>query len=218
MVINMKDYKYYIFDFDGTLVDTSEGIFNSIIYALKEFGIIEHDREKLKYFIGPPLFHSFKEIYKVSDSEAEWLIEKYRERYREKSCEESIIYDGVKDMLKKLKNNGKKIAIASSKPQHFVDDISKHLGIYEYYDFVSAETFANKHSSKENLINDVLKYFNNPEKSDCLMIGDRFYDIDGANAVGLDSAGALFGLGETEELTKAGATYLLNLPEDIFNL
>ncbi len=214
----MKDYKIYIFDFDGTLVDSTEGIYNSIIYALKEYGIIENDKEKLKYFIGPPLFHSFKKIYNVSDEDADWLIKKYRERYKEKSCEESIVYPDIPETLKKLKENGKKIAIASSKPQHFVDEISKHLGIYEYYDFVSAETFTNKESSKEDLINAVLKHFNNPDKADCLMIGDRFYDIDGAKATGLDSAGALFGLGEEEELKNAGATYLLNSPFDLFNL
>ena len=114
MVIKMKDFQYYIFDFDGTLVDSSEGIYNSIIYALKEFGIEENDREKLRYFIGPPLFHSFKHIYGVNDEDANWLITKYRERYKLKGCEESVVYEGVPEMLKALKEKGKKIAIASS--------------------------------------------------------------------------------------------------------
>ena len=111
----MKEYEYYIFDFDGTLVDSSEGIYNSIIYALKEFGIEENDREKLRYFIGPPLFHSFKHIYGVNDEESNWLVAKYRERYKVKGCAESIVYSGVPEMLKALKEKGKKIAIASSK-------------------------------------------------------------------------------------------------------
>ncbi len=211
----MKEYEYYIFDFDGTLVDSTEGIYNSIIYALKEFGIEENDREKLRYFIGPPLFDGFKHTYNVSDDEANWLIAKYRERYRVKGCAESIVYEGVPEMLKALKEKGKKIAIASSKPKQFVDEISKHLGIYDYYDYVSAESFDKTHSSKEDLINNVLKYFQYPPKEKCLMIGDRFYDIDGAKATNLESAGALFGLGEAEELTKAGATYLLNDPMEL---
>lgn len=214
----MKEYKYYIFDFDGTLVDSSEGIYNSIIYALKEFGIEENDMEKLRYFIGPPLFHSFKHIYGVNDEETNWLVAKYRERYKVKGCAESIVYEGVPEMLKALKENGKKIAIASSKPKQFVDEISVHLGIFDYYDYVSAESFDKTHSSKEDLINNVLNYFDNPPKEECLMIGDRFYDIDGAKATNLDSAGALFGLGEVEELTKAGATYLLNAPADLLNI
>ena len=211
----MKDYDIYIFDFDGTLCDTTEGIFNSVIYSLECFGIKETDLEKLRFFVGPPLFESYKKLYSVSDDDAKWLIEKYRERYRVKAAEESQLYDGVTEMLCKLKAKGKKIAIASSKPQYFVDEISKHHDIYKYYDFVSAESFQNNHSSKEELINACLDYFGNPEKSTVLMTGDRFYDIDGANAVGIDSAGAVFGFGTIEELTNAGATYILNKPEDL---
>lgn len=211
----MKDYDIYIFDFDGTLCDTTEGIFNSVIYSLECFGIKETDLEKLRFFVGPPLFESYKKLYSVSDDDAKWLIEKYRERYRVKAAEESQLYDGVAEMLRKLKAKGKKIAIASSKPQYFVDEISKHHDIYKYYDFVSAESFQNNHSSKEELINACLDYFGNPKKSTVLMTGDRFYDIDGANAVGIDSAGAVFGFGTIEELTNAGATHILNKPEDL---
>ena len=213
----MKEYNYYIFDFDGTLVDSSEGIYNSIIYALKEFGIEESDREKLRYFIGPPLFHSFKHIYGVNNEESNLLVAKYRERYKVKGVLEALVYENVPEMLKALNEKGKKIAIASSKPKQFVDEMSKNLGIYDYYDYVSAESFDKTHSSKEELINNVLEHFGNPNKEECLMIGDRFYDIDGAKATGLDSAGALFGLGEKEELTTAGATYLLNSPFDLLN-
>ncbi len=211
----MKDYEYYFFDFDGTLCDTTEGIFNSIIYSLKCFGIEENDREKLKFFVGPPLFESYKKIYNVSDDDALWLIEKYRERYKEKAAEESLIYDGIKALLEELKRRGKKIAIASSKPQKFVDEISVYHDIYKYYDFISAESFKNNHSSKEDLINICLDFFGNPPKEKVVMVGDRFYDIDGAKAVGIDSAGAIYGFGTVEELTQAGATHLLYKPEDL---
>ena len=110
----MKDYNYYLFDFDGTLCDTTEGIFNSIIYSLDCYGIKETDIEKLHFFVGPPLFESYKTIYNVSDRDAQWLIDKYRERYRVKAAEESKIYDGIKEMLERLKKDGKKIAVASS--------------------------------------------------------------------------------------------------------
>ena len=154
----------------------------------------------------------------MNDEESNWLVAKYRERYKVKGCVESTVYDGVPEMLKALKEKGKKIAIASSKPKQFVDEISKHLGIFDYYDYVSAESFDKTHSSKEDLINNVLDHFGNPPKEQCLMIGDRFYDIDGAKATNLESAGALFGLGEVEELTEAGATYLLNDPSDLLNI
>ena len=211
----MKDYDFYLFDFDGTLCDTTEGIFNSIIYSLKCFGIEETDLKKLEYFVGPPLFESYKTVYGVSDEDAKWLIEKYRERYREKAAEESAVYDGIKDMLSTLKNRGKRVAVASSKPQKFVDEISRYHDIYKYYDFVSAEDFKNNHSSKEDLINRCLDFFGSPDKSRVIMVGDRFYDIDGANAVGIDSAGAVYGFGTEEELKQAGATYILTTPDDL---
>ena len=211
----MKDYDFYLFDFDGTLCDTTEGIFNSVIYSLKCYGIEESDMEKLRFFVGPPLFESYKTLYNVSDDDANWLISKYRERYKDKAAEESCIYEGVKEMLSALKGRGKKIAVASSKPKKFVDEISQYHDIYKYYDFVSAEDFKNNHSSKEDLINRCFDFFGNPEKEKVIMIGDRFYDIDGAKAVGVDSAGAVYGFGTEEELSKAGATYILNSPKDL---
>lgn len=211
----MKDYDFYLFDFDGTLCDTTEGIFKSILYSLEWYGIKETDFKKLEYFVGPPLFESYKTVYGVSDEDANALITKYRERYKTKAAEESAVYEGIEDMLKVLKERGKKIAIASSKPKTFVDEISKYHDIYKYYDFVSAEDFKNNHSSKKDLINTCLDYFGNPDKEKVLMIGDRFYDIDGANAVGIDSAGAVYGFGTEEELKKAGATYILNNPSDL---
>lgn len=211
----MKDYDFYLFDFDGTLCDTTEGIFNSIIYSLDCFGIKETDLKKLEFFVGPPLFESYKTIYNVSDDDANRLIAKYRERYKLKAAEESRLYDGIREMLSELKEKGKKIAVASSKPKTFVDEISKYHDIYKYYDFVSAEDFKNNHSSKEDLINRCLDYFGNPDKEKVIMTGDRFYDIDGAKSVGIDSAGAVYGFGTEEELTNAGATYILNSPKDL---
>lgn len=211
----MKDYDFYLFDFDGTLCDTTEGIFNSVIYSLKCYGIEESDMEKLRFFVGPPLFESYKTLYNVSDDDANWLIAKYRERYKDKAAEESCVYEGVKEMLAALKGRGKKIAVASSKPKKFVDEISQYHDIYKYYDFVSAEDFKNNHSSKEDLINRCFNFFGNPEKEKVIMIGDRFYDINGAKAVGVDSAGAVYGFGTEEELSKAGATYILNSPKDL---
>lgn len=211
----MKEYDYYLFDFDGTLCDTTEGIFNSVIYSLQCFGIEETDMEKLRFFVGPPLFESYKTLYGVSDDEAKYLIEKYRERYRIKAAEESALYNGIMEILKELKAKGKKIAIASSKPEIFVKEISDYHNISQYYDFISAEKLSNNHSSKEELINACLDFFGNPPKETVLMTGDRFYDIDGAKAVGIDSAGAIYGFGTEDELTDAGATYILSSPDEI---
>ncbi len=211
----LNDYNYYIFDFDGTLVDTTEGIYKSVQYALNSFGITENDEARLGYFIGPPLFHSFKTLYDVSDDDANALINKYRERYKLRASEESSLYPGIKELLSELKGQNKTVAIASSKPRLFVDEISKHHGIDEFFDYTAAESFGNNHSSKKDLILSVLSHFNNPDKETALMIGDRFYDIDGAKEAGVKSAGAVYGFGNAPELEKAGADYLLFSPKDL---
>lgn len=211
----MKDYDLYIFDFDGTLSDTVPGVKNSVKYALSCYGIEETDDKKLDYFIGPPLYESFTTVYSADDETANGMIEKYRERYKVKACEESTLYDGIKEMLSALKAKGKKLAIASSKPLPLVEMIAKSLEIYEYFDYISAETYSHIHSDKCALITDALNALEVSDKSKVIMIGDRFYDIEGANKAGIDSAGALYGFGEEEELKGAGATYLLSSPKEL---
>lgn len=215
-VIDLKEYEYYLFDFDGTVCDTTEGIFNSVLHSLEVFGIEEPDRKRLDFFIGPPLFASYKKLYNVSDEDAHRLIEIYRDRYKDKAAEESKLYDGIKEMLIELKRRGKKTAIASSKPLPFVEKIAKYHGIFELFDFIAAETFqSSTHSEKKELIEECIGHFDDYDKSKYLMAGDRFYDIEGAQKAGIDSAGAVYGFGTEEELSKAGATYLLFNPEDI---
>lgn len=211
----MKEYDYYIFDFDGTLADTVRGIKNAVVFALDYYGIKETDYEKLDAFIGPPLFESFKKLYNVTDERADELVAKYRERYKITASVESDIYDGVVDMLKSLRERGKTVAIASSKPRIFVDGISQYHGIDIFYDYIAAETFAHRHSSKKELITEVLEHFGVTDKAKALMVGDRFYDIEGAIGAGVDSAGAVYGFGTEEELRNAGATHILYSPLDL---
>ena len=216
--MKLKEYDIYIFDFDGTLSDTIPGVKNSVKYALTFLGIDETDDKKLDFFIGPPLFESFTKIYNVDEKTANMLIAKYRERYSKKACEESTLYPGVEEMLKELKARKKKLAIASSKPLLFVEEIAKALGIFGLFDYIAGETFEHTHSSKKDLINEALEALGAGNKEKALMTGDRFYDIEGANLAGIDSAGAVYGFGNEEELEKAGATYLLYKPSDILNL
>lgn len=213
----MKEYELYIFDFDGTLADTVRGIKNAVVYALDHYGIKETDYKKLDAFIGPPLFESFKKLYGVSDERADELVAKYRERYKITASVESELYDGVVELLETLKSRGKTVAIASSKPRVFVDGISQYHGIDKYYDYIAAETFANRHSSKKELIAEVLENFGVTDKSKAIMVGDRFYDIEGAVGAGIDSAGAVYGFGTEEELVNAGATHILYSPLDLVN-
>ncbi len=214
-MITLKEYDYYIFDFDGTVSDTIPGVKNCVKYALSFFGINETDDKKLDYFIGPPLYESFTKIYGADHDTANKMIEKYRERYSVTAADESELYDGVKEMLCELKARGKHLAIASSKPEKFVKAIAEKLGILELFEVIEAETFEHISSSKKDLINGALTKMNVTDKSKAIMTGDRFYDIDGAKGAGIDSAGAVYGFGTQEELKNAGADYLLFKPSDL---
>ena len=170
---------------------------------------------KLNAFIGPPLFVSFKEVFGVSDERALELVAKYREHYNAGGCYDCRLYDGVREVFDELKRRGKKIAVASSKPESLIRKISDYHDISKYFDAVSAESPEKTSSDKKELIENALCLLGCTDKARALMVGDRNLDIEGAERAGIDSAGAVFGFGTEQELKKAGATYLLYKAADL---
>ena len=207
-------YKSVIFDFDGTICDTGEGIKKSAKYALDAFNIPSDDWQTLDCFIGPPLLVTFQEQFKQSAADADLLVQKFRERYTNTGIYECELYNGIKQLLINLKVDGIKIGIASSKPQVFVETLLNKFAIAKYFDSVCATSFAADCESKQNIIARCLKELET-EPKDALMVGDRFYDIDGAKADMVDGAGALWGYGSKFEFIECGAKYIVDKVEDI---
>ena len=201
----MKKYQAAVFDFDGTLADSGKGIINCVLYALHKYGIAETDREKLTYFIGPPLFDSFRELYGVSDADADRLVSYYRERYRTKGALESRLYDGIPALLQELRQKGIRTAVCSSKPELFVRQISENLGILPELDAISAVTFADKNADKAPLLQRALQLLGLPASREIAMVGDRHFDMAAAVALGTAAIGVSYGFGTAEELQTAGA-------------
>ena len=199
-----------LFDLDGTLTDPSEGITNSVVYALNKFGIEVEDKRTLLKFIGPPLVKGFAEFYCFSHEDSLRATEFYRETFRVKGLFENEVYDGVYDMLQTLKDAGKTLVIATSKPEEFTLKILKHFDLLKYFDFVAAATFDETRNTKDKVIAYALEHLNILDKSKIVMIGDRYHDIEGAKANGIASVGVLYGFGSKEELKNAGADYLVN--------
>ena len=208
-------YKYILFDLDGTLTDPAEGITNSVAYSLSKYGIEVSDKKELYKFIGPPLKDSYIEYYGFSESDAVKAIEYYREYFKPKGMFENEVYEGVPELLEELKQNGKKIILATSKPEVFSTEILKHFDLYKYFDFVSGATLDGTRSKKADIIAYAISEMGITEKEKCLMVGDRAQDINGAIANGIDSLGVLFGYGDREELENAGATYIVESVKDI---
>ncbi len=211
----MSKYKYLFFDLDGTLTDSAEGITNSVAYALNKFGIIIEDKSVLTPFIGPPLVDAFMEYYEFSEEDAKKATEFFRERFRDIGIFENKVYDGVTELLEKLKESGFELIIATSKPEPFAKRILSHFGIDKYFSLIVGATFDDKISSKTEVIKLALSKLGDVDKTKVVMIGDRNHDILGAKATGLDSIGVLYGYGSLSELTAAGATHIADTVLDI---
>ncbi len=215
----MSEYKAAVFDFDGTLVDSGPGIINSVIYALEKFGIKEDDREKLKYFIGPPLFDSFRDLYGVSDDDADRLVAFYRERYHTIGVTESRVYGGITELLRELKDRGVTAAICSSKPEVFVRQISENLGFADCIDFISAVTFKDKNADKTPLLIRALDGCGLKDSPECAaMVGDRHFDITAAVNLGVTAVGVTYGFGTRAELAEAGADFIADDAAELKNI
>ena len=215
----MRKYDYVIFDFDGTVTDTGEGILKSLQYSFEQMGDPVPDLSDLKKFIGPPIHYSFVTFYGVKEEDVGKYIEKYRERYRKIGIYECCLYDGMLETLKTLKKNGVKIGIASSKPVSLIYDVMNYLKITELFDAVVGTQFDDSnHSGKKDLVLQSMSKLGATDKSRVLMVGDRYFDIDGASGAGVDSCGVLFGYGNEQEFKEHGATYIVASAQEIVKL
>lgn len=213
---NMKEY--LLFDLDGTLTDPKVGICTCVQYALKAFGIEEPDIDKLKPFIGPPLKDSFMQFYDMSSEQVEAAVEKYRERFRDVGIFENKVYDGVPGMLEALQAKGMSLAVASSKPEVFVERILDHFGIRKYFKAVVGSELDGRRSGKDEVVEEALRrlFGDKPiEKDRIYMIGDRKFDAEGARAHGIESVGVTYGYGNMEELKEAKADYIVQSVEEL---
>ena len=207
-----------LFDLDGTLTDPGEGITKSVGYALKKFDIITQDRRELYKFIGPPLKDSFMKYYGFSEEKAEQAIAYYREYFRDIGIFENEVYEGVENMLRSLHDDGKRLVLATSKPEEFAIRILDHFGLKKYFAVTAGASMDSSRSKKGDVIAYAISLCENFNKDTAVMIGDREHDIIGAKENGLKSIGVLYGYGDENELKTAGADYIVSTTEDILKL
>lgn len=194
--------KLVLFDFDGTVADNSEGIYNCIKYALEKKGMPPLDGETMRKFIGPSLFDSFMWHCTDNKETAEELVSLYRERYRPVGTTEVRIYDGIKELLVTLRKEGVITAVCSSKPYDFVVKISKEQGLYELFDGFFCPGFGSHISDKSGLALEAIKTFS-AEKDETVFVGDTRFDVAAARDAGVECIGVLYGFCEEGELDTA---------------
>ena len=214
----MHNHNFILFDLDGTLTDPGEGIINSLQYSLDRYGI-KGDREILKQFIGPPLMDSFQKYFDFDEEKAQEAIAIYREYFAEKGVFENEIYPGIAELLKILQDQGKKLAVATTKPTVFAHQVLKYFSIDSYFkeELVIGSFLDGTRTDKSEIIGTVLELVDSSNLSK-VMVGDRKFDVLGAKAHGIPAIGVLYGYGSTDELETAGATVIAQTVADLQRL
>lgn len=199
--------KYVFFDLDGTLTDPFLGITNSVIYALEKMGYPHGENAEYKLFIGPPLRESFQLRCGMTAEEAERALALYREYFSPIGIFENRVYDGVPELLEKLKNDGYSMVLATSKPIVYAKRILEKFDLMKYFTAAFGSELDGTRDKKEDVIAFALETLS-ASPSDVIMVGDRLHDVLGAAANGIKTVGVLYGYGSGDELTSAGAISL----------
>jgi len=207
--------KYILLDLDGTITNPAEGITKCFEYALNHFGIKVESRAELEQFIGPPLRKSFMDGFGFDEEKAELAVAKYRERFIPTGMFENVVYEGMEHALKILKDAGKILIVATSKPEHMAKKILAYFGLDVYFDDICGSNDDASRNEKDEVIRYALEKHGITDLSDVLMVGDRKFDVNGAAKCGLKCMGVLYGFGDREELENAGAAYIAETVEDM---
>ena len=215
------DKRYILFDLDGTLTDSYEGIINAFIYTLEHMGI-EPRPDTYRKCIGPPVAWSLQTFYGMNEEQAAEGLRLFREYYDAKGCFENFPYIGIEEMLQVLNAHGKKLMVATAKPEHMAVRILEHFGLADYFCFIAGITQdksipddPNARATKEEVIRYILRTNGILDPENAVMVGDRGGDIRAARMFGLQTIGVAYGYGTEEELRAAGADHIADTPEAV---
>lgn len=201
-------YGTILFDLDGTLTDPKEGITKSVAYALAHFGIEVDNLDSLNKFIGPSLAYSFKEYYGLDGEDNATAIQKYREIFADTGIYQNELYTGMYTLLGRLVAAGKTLLVATAKPTVYAKIILEIFDIAQYFTAVVGSELNGHRTDKAEVIAEAMRTAGISSPDNCIMVGDRKYDIIGATQNGMDSVGVLYGYGDYEELLQAQPTHI----------
>ena len=202
-----------LFDFDGTIFDTVDGIIKSVRYALRKHGMDAPD-ELLRRFAGPPMEDMFMQTFDKTREEAAQLRRDFQERYVPIGLYESKPFDGIEDMLAALKANGKKTAITTLKPTFMAETLLQSTGLIRYFDAVCGVSPTVTNFTKSELACLAMEKLG-ASKDETVLVGDTKYDILGAHGAGLKAVGVRYGFAPAGELEEAGTDFFVNSVEEL---
>ena len=211
---------YILFDLDGTLTDPALGITNSVMYALRKLGAPVEERSFYHRFIGPPLLDSFQEFCGMPPARAAFAVEQYRKRFSTVGLLENAVYDGIPELLEKLREHGYVLAVATSKPEVYTLRILEHFDLFKYFTAVAGCDIHRAGETKADMIRLALRRLGLPEQEppQTVMIGDRKHDILGAQECRVPCIGVRYGYAEAGELEQYGADWVTDSVETLGKL
>ena len=207
--------KTILFDLDGTLTDSAEGIINCSILALKHFGLPIPDRQTMRVFVGPPLHETFVK-FGVPEEQADKAVEVFRSRYFTVGKFENAPYPGIPELLQTLKERGHTLLIATSKPESLAFEITKKFGLFDYFDMICGATLDRSRVNKDDVIAYLLAQTNTQEN--LIMVGDTAFDVIGANVHNIPTIGVSWGYGEVQDMLDAGAIAIAHTTNELLEL
>jgi len=214
----LKHYTVALIDLDGTIIDPKIGVVNSVKYALDCMKIEYDQTDSLEKFIGPPLDYSFQNFYSLSESQAREAVEFYRIYYKKSGMEENHLYPGIKELIQDMVKQNILLFVATSKPTPFAIEILKNYQLANYFKEIVGANLDLTRTAKKEIIEYILTKYPNIDPKNCVMIGDRSYDIIGAQANQIDSIGVLYGYGSYEEMKEIEPTYIAESIADLRNI
>ena len=210
-----RDAEYIFLDLDGTLTDPSLGIINATLQALEYFGIHESDREKLGDFIGPPLYVSFAKHYGFSREQSQKAIEVFQDYYAPKGLYENTPYPGMRELLAGWKGEGRRLVLATSKPEIFAMQILERFGMASSFTFIAGGDPCETRVHKSDVIRYALRKLGLDANIPAVMVGDTKYDILGAKELGFPTVAVTYGFGKREDIVEAGAAWIVDSVEEL---
>ena len=204
-----------LFDLDGTLTDSAEGVINCAIVALKYFGLPIPQREEMSFMVGPPLRDSFLRLG-VKEEDVELAVELYRQRYVPTGMFENTPYPGISALLGALKEEGHELYVATSKPENMATAILDKFRLSGYFDRIFGASLDGSRDTKDAVIAYLLEQLGPRENT--IMVGDTSYDVLGAAVHGIKTIGVAWGYGKIEDMNNAGAIAIADSPAVLFDM
>jgi phosphoglycolate phosphatase len=211
----MKKYDIIAFDLDGTLTNPEHGLICSFVYALGKMGVDYGEKSALKRFIGPPIYEQWQIDFGFTPEKASVALDTFREFYEVYGWWDNEVYPGIEQMLRRLCDSGKILVVATSKPEQTAKKVLSLFELDKYFHCIAGASMNGSADGKSQILSRALHSVGLENPDECILVGDRKYDAEGAAQVGCDSLGVLWGHGSALELRSAGFTYIADSPDEV---